>query len=400
MSFGKDESTLGNVQRYRQDALEANKKRSNKGPKTGGSGRMPTFINQFQPSKTDPDMIRIIPGDYKVEYVDDGGALQTVNIPWFAYRNHWDSRHNRSCQCSAGPYVRDKNRRQPCRGCDEYYSNSKKDASGKWKTGYMGGPRDMSAFSIIHFAQYAKNEQKDANGAFRMNPKTNEPYYEWVRITPQNRAELMGKEVKNAHMMHWPMGDGHHKVLMSAWKQIEKHCRSCGGTNSIVSDAWVCPSCSARIVDSMSSTLDPKQLDELTSEPMSCPSCHNRVRLVELVDCTNCNPGLAHLFNPTVAQAPERATIFDVEMNVMRVEAADGSNNTTLQISGWTAPHPLAPELAELKPYELNKVYAPTSIEEQTKVFQLPPMQVQPPTAGRQPVPVAHPYTPPTGVKY
>jgi hypothetical protein len=420
MAFGKDKSRLGAVGSFRQQATMTTRQRATR-PKNTGGGTRPNWIDKYEPSLIDVDIIRLMAGDYETPIlVGEGNNLSVVEQPsfGFSYCQHYDARHKKFAQCSAGPYRQIKNRREPCIGCDVYWREAGKDpVTGKWKYGYMGNAREMISFSVIHHAPYAKIEQTDRQtGQVRCNDK-GEPYYEWVQVLPHERAKYAGKEMKTSHMLHWSMGTAHWNTLMSAWKQVEKCCRSCGGRDTIISDAWFCTNCHNDVIDAQTTTIAPKDLEQLTTNPFQCPHCHTDVVLMERVDCSNCDPSKPHIFDINLAdgevprpQAPERATIFDVNLKVQRIAASDGSKNNSLSVSGFSDPHPLAQELAALKQMPLDRLFAPTPLDKQAELFQEPmPAKKLPPgtapaqqtqvTPPRQPVTsatsFARPYAPP-----
>src|SRR6201999_2073596 len=120
------------------------------------------------------------------------------------------------------------------------------------------------------------------------------------------------------------------------------------------------------------STLSDKDLKEITLSPARCPSCKFEAFLQEYYECNNCSK-------------PNRATIFDVDMDVLRVaQGADNDKATVLQISQWSAPGPIDPKYTEAKPLPLDKIYAPSPLDVQAKQFRLPmpspqlPAQQQP----------------------
>lgn len=355
MAFGKDAAQLANVGTFRQQAAAyaAATKRENK-----GGGSIPLFIDRYQPSKVDVDLVRLIPSSYTVQTAISKDQLMTRQLVFFPFSEHFDGHLKTGTVCSAGPFAQFKGKGAPCRGCEIFWSTMAQDANGRMKRGNRMSYREMFAFTVIHFAPYAKVPQVDqATGQVKTNDK-GEPYYNWTRVLAHEKAKYVGIETKQAHRMHWPMGTQHYNTLWSYDKEIGKSCATCQGRNKITSLAWVCSSCGDAIIETDSTTLPPDEVDKLTMGQAKCPRCSYEGFLTEIFECANCTPA---------GTDPKRATLFDVDLSVKRIESGDGkSNMTTLMISGWSDPHPLDPMFQDInKPMALDKIYAPTPMDVQ-----------------------------------
>jgi hypothetical protein len=129
----------------------------------------------------------------------------------------------------------------------------------------------------------------------------------------------------------------------------------------------------------MSSTqLKRDELIKLTDEEYACGTCGNKSFLGEVYECKTCAPR---------GQTGVRATLFDVDLKVM-LSPGGNNNSKVLQVSGWSAPHPIAPEFVEAaKPLDLVARYAPMALEQQASLFGVVPdvpMQPQQPAPGQQ----------------
>lgn len=371
MAFGKNSQGLNNVPSFRQSGHTWNQSRTEKKFRGGGGGP-PSWVNEYRPPTGDVDVIRVIQGSYTVEDVDAQGNLVKIeNLTFWPFVEHFDARSKRRCTCSAGPYSNDRNKRQPCHGCDLFWSSMKTNpSSGKKEKGFMG-KRDMSAFTVIDFGKYHKVEQIDQQGRVRLNENTQQPFYNWVKCKKSSEGKGIcdacdaNKESKFGHRMHWPMGSDHYNTLLNYDETVGKGCVTCGQKDVIRNDAWLCPNldCGEAVIDDRT-RLSKKEIDEIVYRPCRCKQCGQEAYLSELIACVNCTPA-GHM--------PKRATIFDVDLRVQRVEPADGSNRTTLQIVGYSDPKPVPKQYAELaKPEDLGKIYAPTPLDKQAMLFQVP----------------------------
>jgi hypothetical protein len=379
MGFGKDQSNLTNVGSWRQKAHHATASRQKR---AGGGRGAPTWIDRFKPSTDDPDTIRIIPGDYDVQQCTPDGNIEVVKQPFFVYGEHFHATLEKGSVCSAGPLYNWKDKRQPCYACDLFWQGMQPDpVTNKKKRGPMSR-RDMSSFTVIHFHPYHKVEQTDrSTGQVRMNESTGVPFYNWVKCEGRGcemcRAQ---KEISSAHRLHWDMGTGHFNTLLEYEKEVGKGCLTCGGRNALQLEALVCrgPGCGEPKVVMNETNLKPKEIDELFNSLSKCDYCGHEGFLAEIISCKNCTPA---------GRDPRRATLFDVDLDVKRVEDASGnSNQTTLIVTQWSDPHPIDPVYAELaKPINLDKVFLPTPLDAQAVLYNLGPQALADLKAGNAP---------------
>jgi len=385
MAFGKNPQGLRSVGSFRQTANTFNQNRNDKRTRTGGNAT-PSWVNEYKPPTDDVDLIRIIQGDYTIQDSNrEGELIQVEHLAFFPYVEHYDARSKRRSVCSAGPFANDRKKAQPCHGCDLFFSSMKVNpATGKRERGFMG-KRDMAAWTVLHYAVYHKIEQVDNyTGQVRMNERTNQPYYNWVRCAKDAQGKGMcdacdaNKESKFGHRLHWSMGTDHYNTLIAYDEDVGHSCSICGGQDTIRNDAWLCanPECGDAVIDDRT-RLSKKDIEEIVNRPAVCPACGFEGFLRELVSCVNCTP---------LGKTPKRATIFDVDLKVRRVESQDSSNRTTLQIIGHSDPRPIDKRLIEFaKPEDLNRIYGPTDLQKQATLFQVQgaPQQRDPSTAAR-----------------
>jgi hypothetical protein len=227
--------------------------------------------------------------------------------------------------------------------------------------------RDMFAFSIIHYGTYAHVPQLDWKTKQPRTGQDGKPFMEWKHVMKHERALYDGYVQRAGHRLHWPMGTSHYGVLWEYDADIGKSCSTCHGRDVITSTGWICanPKCGELLIDCETTTLPPEEVKkQTTSAATRCPRCSYQGFLREEIHCSNCS---------AVGVEPRRATLFDVDMRVRRKAAADGGNQTTLLVSGWSEPKPIDPQFAEIsKPLALDKIYAPTPWEVQLEKFGAP----------------------------
>ena len=378
MAFGKNSSGLTGVGSWRQSASAVTTRAPRKG---GGGGRAPTWVNSFKPSKNDPDNGRLIAGAYEVPVVQEDGSLLVQVVPFFPYVEHYDGRHETQAICSAGPYANDRNKKDPCYGCDIFWTDH---AANKGQKGSAAvkrmSKRDMFAFNWLHNAPYVNVPQVDRKtGQMRMN-QSGQPYMQWIPLLPHERAKYPETqfEIKMGHMLHWSMGFGHFNALLEYDKLIGKSCKSCGSRDSIESEAWLCGNeeCGDAVIEMATTTLPSTDIEKLVAKPADCPYCHKKSYLQETMRCKQC------------ARAA-RATLFDVDLSVKRIEGREGGNQTSLAVTSWSNPRDLDPLLLEQAVVaDLPKIFAPNTLEFQAERFRHTPNAptAAPGTPVRQPV--------------
>lgn len=380
MAFGKNSSGLSSVGSWRQAATAATSKPARK---SGGGGRAPTWVNSFKPSTGDPDTGRLLDGAYEVPVAQEDGSLLVQLVPFFPYVEHYDGRHETQAICSAGPHAMDRNKREPCYGCDLFWADhaANKGQKGNTATKRMS-KRDMFAFNWLHNAPYVNVPQIDKRtGQMRVNQQ-GQPYMQWIPLLPHERAKYPeGQfEIKMGHTLHWSMGYGHFNALLEYDKLIGKSCKSCGSRDSIESEAWLCgnPECGDAVIELGSTTLPSSDIEKIVNQPAMCPTCSMKSFLREVIHCTQCGHA-------------SRATLFDVDISVKRIEGRDGAKTTTLAVTNWSNPRALDPILAEQAVIEdLPKIFAPNTLDFQADRFRHTPSAPGAPA----PAPVRQPSAP------
>jgi hypothetical protein len=221
-----------------------------------------------------------------------------------------------------------------------------------------------------------------------------------------NEPKFVGKEWKQGHLLSWSMGQTYQDVLIMQAKQIGKHCNTCKNMNCVTTLMKICgnPQCGQFIYDPNNTTLTTEQQSAIDYDNYTCPQCKQEHYVDEVIECQYCTPqGLT----------PQRCGIFDVDLQVQAV--GNPGSQTFLQILSTSGPRPLqvqdAKVLESIKPIDLLRKFAPTSIERQRQTWNIqvraaapavaqqpgqPPMPTPP---GMQP-PQAAPVQPPvpTGV--
>lgn len=351
-------------------------KKSTYRPPRGGGGGGGNFRNRYLPPVTGPaDLIRIIPGAYptpridtdnKDYYYNEAGAIITDPTPYWKYVDYFHGVKQRGIISSEGPLGIFKGKGDPCIAADWYWWEWRQRNKHKSKTPNAMRRSEKWAFTVLVQAPFYKVPQTDDKGDLRINPHTKEPYYEWVKGSKKGNDELAagGYERKEGHLMHWSMSYGHWAVIQTFSDSLSKHCRSCGGADTIEELALLCQHCKEAVVEMDSTSLDEEDLERLRCEEVRCPHCGVTDYLEDMVECNACGHG-------------DPSTLFDFDLKVKRVETAqqDGGKQTTLQITGALGPRPIADVYGEdlRTPLDLPKIFTPDSLERQEELFGLPP---------------------------
>lgn len=382
MAYGKSREYL------KANNFEQQAKRSLVKPKRESRGA-PSFINAFKPSIHKIDKIRLLPGQYPTKSVDpeagdfiydEAGQIIIDHLPYITFTEHFHGGRRKFATCSAGPLGNFKGKGDRCIGCEWFWHEwrVRKD-TGEDRPKSMS-KRDMWAFSVLVQSPFHKVEDTDQDGQPRMNPNTNTPYYHWVMCEERGcKMCAAGKETKQGHVQHWPLGRDHFNTLIDYSRTLSSHCRLCGSQESIAELAWVCgyENCGDAVIDMSTTSLSNEQIAQMTSEPIMCPTCRRITFLTCMFDCSVCS---------SRGNRGERATLFDVDLKIKRVEDPSGeSNKTTLSIIAALGPKPIDSIYGEdlRKPLDLPRIYSPTSLERQASLFDIPPSEE---VVARQPV--------------
>jgi hypothetical protein len=348
-------------------------------------------VNEFKPSLDYPDTIRVIRGSYTVQIPDELGVICDTTLSYYPYIEHFHGLLKKGGVCSAGPLHAFKNQRQPCLGCDKFWEQremgNKKGAMGK---------REMYALTVMHFAPYAKVEQLDFHTKQVRRNSKGEPYMEWVQMLPHERMKFQGREMREWNLMHWSLGFGHMTSLTDYAKTaIGQSCKNCGGVGCIIPVALTCRNCGNALLEYESTSLNPKQIDAMVDNAVKCPHCGFNDMLNEYINCSKCGNGA-------------RADIYDVNIQLKKVQPSDGSNNNMLNCQGHSNPGPIDSRFAEFaKPLDLPDIYAPTPLIKQAEIWGINPQPTAPiqqqfrpytqqgPVAPTQPMPPQQQYQQP-----
>lgn len=354
------------------DQAEQKQRRASSGGGGGGGGAR--FNDQYRPTTVGQDKIRVIAGDFVnqrgfVETVGGRkvGQIITENFQWYTYAEHFNARNNKSSVCSAGPLWMLKDEKCDCIGCDQYWSGKTRGPDGKPKTGFMSR-RELNALTVLHYAKYYKVEQIDnSTGRPKFNPRTNEPYYQWVTANHNNKDLIkLAKEERDGARLHWSLGTTHFNTLVEYAKVVANDCISCGNQASIEAEAYICAHCGDVVIEKATTQLSEDDILRTIARPVRCPDplCEGNKEpsmLQEVMRCTCC-------------ENPVRASVFDVDLQVKLAKSSDpNSKTTTLMIVGRGRPSPVDPKYQSFtEPLDLPKIFSPTPLDIQRTLFNVP----------------------------
>jgi hypothetical protein len=386
MPFGKDPTLLSETASFRQLTGTLNAKTYKKKTRTGA----PYYVDNYTPPAGAIDLVRLLKGNFvQTKLVprnppgpdpdnnpDDAWKPVTLKTPSIVFAEHFDGHSDRSCICSAGPWVNQRDRRQPCRGCDIRDATMVKKPNGFWESTRMSR-QDKNVVCVFDYSKYHEVEQRDfKTGEIRLNQQTKEPYMHWVKCTGRLCEYCRGGKHKEkiGHSTHWPMSKQHFNTLMSTSDHIGKSCRNCGTADSIETLGWTCGGCGDCVVDMSTTELSDEQLREKTSLVYRCPHCNKFDFLVEVFECKTC---------ADMGKQGAHVSIFDVDMKVTLIPNPNPeAKSKVLQVLGWSVPYPLAPKYAEEAGNVVDLVarYAPTPLSVQIERFGEVPVKREPQT--------------------
>lgn len=388
MSYGKDDSQLGRIAGFGATPSQqmGNAARRQQGPRKG----TPPWANNFRPSQGTPDYIRLIPGQFEAERINETtGEVFKEQVPWFEYTEHFHGTLKRSSVCSAGIHRMDKSKALPCRGCEIYWEDWRVRKQIEQEKGVKPtGPNRVSfssryAFLVLDMGWFYKGVRLDDSGRPVINQQNGQPFVDWIKYKgPHQDADFQAAAEKRQGMVQsWPIGYNQFGMLGGYADIVQKHCRNCGGQNCIHTSSWVCPACSAPTLLPSESTLPPDKVKELVSKMVACRTCKQLSYPRALQSCQHC-------------QNPTPATLYDVDMQVQVVKS--GQQNQLL-VPWMSNPRPIDQVFSELikKLPDLVKKFAPTPYEEQVTLFGGAAPTAQQPAYGQYSAPAGYTGYPP-----
>jgi hypothetical protein len=306
-------------------------------------------IPRFYPAPGRTTAFRLLPGDYEMQTVEQMNGelvLVTTREPFLRYTRHFDLLHRQSAQCSAGPYARYRDLRQPCDGCDLHWATLEGGKPGHSRSSRMTRTT-QSAFSALHLAYYHAGGRSQGRGLTECSG-------------PDCPACRAGVPATQGLLGVLDLGWWDFQALRAANVDVGRACLSCGGA-TIETLAWVCEHCGDAAVDLRDGSPKIAKRKDLLEEPFPC-ACGTTAMLQEIIACTACTPA---------GREPRRASLFDVDVEVTAETEAAG--NTRLRVVGWTAPRAISPALLPLCiPLDLPAEFAPTPYEAQCALFRMP----------------------------
>lgn len=379
MAFGKDRENLSRMN------LRQQMRRSTKKVTRSRGGGQPYYVNKYEPPKVGSDIIRLIPGEYPMPRIDEQARDFYRNeegqpifdmYPYYKYSEFRHAVKERSCIGSEGWLGNWKTTAEPCVAADWFWWEWRQRQATKSDKPKAMSKRDKWVFTVLVMAPFYKvPAMKD--GQVVKNQTTGAEYFDWKKGSKRGNDEYVaaGYERKDGHVMHWSLGYGHWTTLGAFGDALGNHCRSCRAQDTIQEIALLCQECGDAVVEFESTTLSEEDLVKIRGDEVTCPHCNFHGYLDDMIRCQQCDSG-------------ERATLFDFDLEVKRVETSgEGGNQTNLQVVRAIGPKPIDSLYGEdlRKPLDLVKIFAPTPLEKQVDLFGRPPTDGEAQGPQRQP---------------
>lgn len=369
MAFGKDPSHLNNIGAFGGNPMQRGRSAARRPTRSGGGfSSVFYWANNFTPSLSPGyDTVRFIPAEYKQLVTHDGKTASEEVLPYVKYIEHYNG--EKGCICSAGAFFGVRDKAQPCPSCDKFWENVRENkalkAQGLKPVKRMSAD-DRFAWTIFDYAYYFEVPQLTAEGQYKMDPKTNQPYMRWEKGNPQD-PRFQGRQFKEGQVIAWSMSKPIFDIIAARDKMIANCCKSCGNREGIVCTAKYCPGCNGLVYNPQSTTLSLEDQQKIDDNIFNCPNCKRTGYLAEQIACRTC-------------PNPARASLFDVDMQVQMTKTGK-NDNKTLQILGWELrPMQVKPEvLPTIQPLDLLKKFGPTDPATQKNVMKIadaPPQQM------------------------
>lgn len=371
MSFGKNDANLSRIGTYGATTSQqmGNAVKRQSGPRRGP----PVWANNFQPSESAPDTIRLIPGDFEAERIDkDTGQVFKEKVPWFEYTEHFHGGIKKSMTCSGGIHrMSDRKRAEPCRGCDIWREDADERRRIETQTGHKPmQPNRVSfsgkyAFIALDMGWFFKGYRLDEHGRPKVG-NNGQAYMDWIKYNDQNygaytatqqalASQNKAVETQQGLIRPWPVGFTQFNTLISYSDMIQKHCRSCGGMNCVHIQNWACPHCSAPTFQGAETTMPADKMKEVVNGIIMCRNCKQQGYPKAVYSCQHCTSATP-------------ATLYDVDISIQTLKV---NKTSQLHLAGVSPPKPLDGVFNELlkKLPDIEKKFSPTPYDEQVAIF-------------------------------
>jgi hypothetical protein len=158
------------------------------------------------------DRLRLVAGDYVTRTAagkGDAPELIDVRTPYFHYTRHFDRLHRTDARCSAGPFARFRDRRDPCAGCDLYWSTIERSTPGRRSSPRMTKTAQYVFTAVDHGAYHPRRGRSLAAGAPGMKC-----------LGAECRACAAGAPAQPGQTVSWDLGWKDLQLLRAAERAI------------------------------------------------------------------------------------------------------------------------------------------------------------------------------------
>jgi hypothetical protein len=361
-------------------------------------GRRGSFYDRYRlPAEPAPEAaIVLIRGDYidatpapeQIELDPATGRPKEVHNPYYKMRKHKHALKKNGVDwyldeiCSAGS---DPHNPQPCVGCYAMDSGNK-----------AVGVNEFFALGMIHLAYYHGHPLLDDHGQITM--KKDKPgeqvtiYDECTGRTCNYCKVIAGQPPIASQQDPWPgypqqtlstifgrrryleLGKGHLSDISGIDAVIGSMCGNCG--NQLTTDGFICPTCNSMIIDMGADPRTDEQIAAEVCKPYPCMKCQRAVMAQEIVSCEVCE---------RQNQKGVQLTLFDVVLQARRQgegtkSHVTRSNHFTIEQfaqridPAWLQGKTLRQYIVDLagQPYDFAEMFAPRSLQDQSKRLELP----------------------------
>lgn len=370
-------------------SVKAETKKGGKGFKGGYFDRwrfpqgQPTPILLINSSYVDPN-----PPQESVEVDPATGRPKEVRNAFFKLKKHRRRLLKNGSErfldeiCSAGHELHNP---QPCVGCHAMDTGDK-----------SVSVSDYAVFGIVHLHPYHGHPVLDDNGQIRMRGDGKGPLVNFTECTGRScnycrtlngQPLVQDSDPKN----QWPGWRADQLSTMFGQRRYielgKNHLSDLGGWDSSVSsvcgldgsqllvDGYKCPHCQSMVIDMQQDPRTDEQIGDAVSKPYPCMRCGRPVLLEEVVSCDVCRANnrqhVQHsIFGNTVLWGLREGEGTNSHLVLRRFETLEqfGASVHPNYLGGKSIQSYIN-ELAQ--PYEFEKMFAPRTLQEQSKRLEL-----------------------------
>jgi hypothetical protein len=302
--------------------------------------------------------------DYEAYNRDTREVVPFKEQYWYGYTEHRIAANKRRFVCSAGSH-----KSKPCWGCGVINAHWTWVRGQEEETGVKSDKKpaissmQQFAMSIVLLEQVAKIPAKNPDGTTKMSRSTppkpimNDVALPLMDLAEQKKAKAEGITTFGLSM-HWSNGITGINELQSFDRELQNSCANCAG--DLKCAVMACPECACefQVAEDLDEPLGGEDLLQAREAPYQCECGYEGV-LTPILTCMGCDK-------------PETGGLVYFALRVKNEKVSDTKRTLKIveikPLQYFVEKYPAVEEML-LKPLDIPAIFAPESLEGQTRLI-------------------------------